>query len=288
MFMVRLKLPGGKLTADQYLAMDDICRDVRQRHAAHHDAAEHPVPRRPEGEPEGDDRGHQRRRCVTTLGGCGDVNRNVMACPAPLPDAARKLNMELCDAVAAALAPKAGMQAYHEIWLNGEKQPTPATKPDEPIYGKIYLPRKFKIAFALPDDNCIDIFANCLGFWRSSRTASRSATTSSSAAAWADEQQARHLPAARAADLLRRPDRKSSTAAEAVVKLFRDHGNRGDRKRARLKYVVHDWGVEKFREVFDRDYFKHTAARAEDAADHRPRPAPRLARQGDGKWFLGV
>ncbi len=58
MFMIRLKLPGGKLTADQYLAMDDICGQLRQRHAAHHDAAELPVPRRPEDEPEG----HHRRR----------------------------------------------------------------------------------------------------------------------------------------------------------------------------------------------------------------------------------
>ena len=77
-------------------------------------------------------------------------------------------------------------------------------------------------------------------------------------------------------------------AAEAVVKLFRDHGNRADRKRARLKYVVHDWGVEKFREVFARDYFQKPLV-----------PPSRLPitgldlhlgwhPQGDGKWFLGL
>ena len=69
MFMIRLKLPGGKLTADQYLAMDDICGEVRQRHAARHHAAELPVPRRAEAEPEGHDRRRSTTRSLTTLGG---------------------------------------------------------------------------------------------------------------------------------------------------------------------------------------------------------------------------
>ena len=174
---------------------------------------------------------------VTSLGGCGDVNRNVMACPAPLPGAARKQMQELADAVATHLAPKAGTGAYHEIWLNGEKQTAPAEAPDvppadappevaEPIYGKLYLPRKFKVGFSLPDDNCIDILAQCLGFLcvtengvpvgynvyvggGQGRTNSREDTFA--------------YPAACLGFVT--PE-EVVAASEAVIKLYRDHGNR--------------------------------------------------------------
>src|SRR5262245_36809551 len=121
MFMIRLKLPGGKLTADQYLAMDDICgkygngtlrittRQSFQLHGvlkANLKATMQAI----------------NATLVTTLGACGDVNRNVIACPAPLPDPTRKMMQEHADAVAKHLAPKAGMQSYHEVWLNGEAQ----------------------------------------------------------------------------------------------------------------------------------------------------------------------
>ena len=77
-------------------------------------------------------------------------------------------------------------------------------------------------------------------------------------------------------------------AAEAVVRLFRDHGNRADRKRARLKYVMHDWGVEKFREVFFRDYFQHPRATAEDAPITGLDLHHGWHGMGNGKWFLGL
>src|SRR5262245_15254769 len=162
MFMIRLKLPGGKLTADQYLAMDDICgkwgnstlRVTTRQSFQFHGVLKTNLKPTMAGINEA---------LVTTLGACGDFNRNVISCPAPLGDATRRLNQELCDAVATALTPKAGKQAYHETWLNGEKLAEPE-KADEPLYGKTYLPRKFKTAFSLPDDNCTDLLAHCLGF----------------------------------------------------------------------------------------------------------------------------
>ena len=180
-------------------------------------------------------------------------------------------------------------QAYHEIWLNGEKLGRPRTQPDdEPIYGKVYLPRKFKVGVrpagrqlhrhprpgpGLPGhrrERHARRLQPLVGGGRGRRTASPTPTRCSPS---------------RSASSTRRSGRGG---ARRSCKLFRDHGNRADRKRARLKYVMHDWGVEKFREVFYRDYFPHAAAAAEGRADHRPRPAPRLARQGDGKWFLGL
>jgi sulfite reductase (ferredoxin) len=289
-FMIRLKLPGGKLTADQYLVMDELCekyangtlRVTTRQSIQFHGILKHDLKFTIAG---------FNAALVTSLGGCGDVNRNVMACPAPLPDAARKQMQKLADDVAAHLAPKSGTQAYHEIWLNGEKQTDPNAAPvevAEPIYGKVYLPRKFKIAFSLPNDNCTDILANCLGFLcvvengvpvgynvyvggGQGRTNSRDDTFA--------------YPAVCLGFVT--PDEVIATS-EAVIKLYRDHGNRADRKRARLKYVVADWGAEKFREVYERDYWQKPMTPAKNAPITGLDLHHGWYGQGDGKWFLGL
>lgn len=290
MFMIRLKLPGGKLTADQYLAMDDICGEFANgtlRLTTRQSIQFHGVLK-----------GNLKATMaainaslVTTLGACGDVNRNVLSCPAPLPDPARAQMMVDCEAVAERLAPKAGKQSYHEVWLNG----TPMNFGDatdaatvEPLYGKTYLPRKFKVAFSLPHDNCTDILAQCLGYLAiteggkpvgynlfagggQGQTNSNPDTYPLTAQPVGFIELGEVLP-----------------AAEGILKLFRDHGNRADRKRARLKYVMKDWGVEKFRDVFYRDYF--TGPRRD------PREAPITGldlhhgwqTMGGGKFFLGL
>jgi sulfite reductase (ferredoxin) len=289
MFMIRLKLPGGKLTSDQYLTMDDICgqygngtlRITTRQSFQFHGVLKPNMKSAMQA---------INATLVTTLGGCGDVNRNVLACPAPLPDPTRKQMQELADAVAAHLAPTAGKKAYHEVWLNGE-QVSFDDKPAEvaePIYGKTYLPRKFKVAFALPHDNCTDVLSNCLGFLAISEkgepigynlyAGGGQGQTNGNADTYPLNGQV--VGFVEPGEVV--------AAAEGICKLFRDHGNRADRKRARLKYVMHDWGVEKFRDVFYRDYF------------HGPRRAPKEApitgldlhhgwqSMGSGKWFLGI
>src|SRR5262249_683855 len=115
---------------------------------------------------------------LTTLGACGDVERNVMACPAPHAHDAVHAELQATAArLASHLAPRSG--AYHEIWLNvtavvGNGQtlsaspplthhPSPPTTEEEPLYQKTYLPRKFKTGLALPEDNCIDVYGQDLG-----------------------------------------------------------------------------------------------------------------------------
>lgn len=288
MMMIRLRLPGGVMTPDQYLAMDDIC----ERHAngtlrftTRQSIQLHGVLKKNLKQTIAD----INHTLLSTISACGDVNRNVISCPAPLPDAARKLNNELCHAVADHLTPHAGKQAYHEIWLNGESV-TPPGEPEvaEPIYGKLYLPRKFKTAFGVPDDNCVDIQANCLGFLAVSENGrpvgynvlvgGGMGMTNSKPDTFP------HL----AKELCFVEPDQVVAAAEAVVKLFRDHGNRSDRKRARLKYVVADWGVEKFREVFARDYFRSPLV----LPKHAPITGVDLHlgwhSQGGDRWFYGV
>ncbi len=288
MFMVRLKLPGGKLSPQQYLAMDDICEKFANgtlRLTTRQSIQFHGILK-----------GNLKNSIaamndafVSTLGACGDVNRNVLACPAPTGDPVRAQMQELADRVAAHLAPKAGSGAYHEIWLNGEKQSTFAA-PDqaEPIYGDIYLPRKFKAGFALPHDNCTDILAQCLGYLA---IAENNQPVGYNLYVGGGQGNTNSKPdtyplLAQALGFLE-PD-EVIQAAEAVVRLFKDHGNRTDRKRARLKYVMKDWGVEKFKDVFERDYFK----RPLKPLRHAPIAGLDLhlgwQRQSNGRFFLGL
>ena len=117
-FMVRVRIPGGRLTADQYLALDATRRPLRQRFAAGHDAAEHPVPRRRQARAEGGDR-RDRRALLTTLAACGDVVRTVTTVPAPLRDPVHRRLEDDARRLSTHLLPKTG--AYHEIWVDGEK-----------------------------------------------------------------------------------------------------------------------------------------------------------------------
>lgn len=286
MFMIRLKLPGGRLTAEQYRAMDDIAgrhangtlRVTTRQSIQFHGVLKESLKATIAGINDA---------LLSTLGACGDVNRNVIACPAPLPDPTRRQMQELAAAVAAHLAPKAGGQSYHEIWLNGARVGDPEPV-EEPIYGKVYLPRKFKVGFALPDDNCTDILAQCLGY-----LAIRENGMPVGYNLYAGGGQGRTngktetFPHLAEPICFVEPD-EVVAASEAVVKLFRDHGNRADRKRARLKYVVHDWGVERFREVLARGYWgkplrmpKYAPITGLDL-HHGWQP------QGNGKWFLGL
>ena len=288
MFMIRLKLPGGKLTADQYLVLDDLAgryangtlRVTTRQSIQFHGVLKSNLKATIAGFNEA---------LVSSLGGCGDVNRNVMACPAPLGDPARKEAQRLADAVAAHLAPRSGGKAYHEIWLNGEKQDVPGDAGEaEPIYGKVYLPRKFKTAVSLPEDNCVDLLAQCLGFLtvrENGQPVGYNLYVGGGQGQTNSKPDTYPLLAQPIAYL--DPD-EVVPAAEAVCKLFRDHGNRADRRRARLKYVVHDWGVEKVREVFARDYFHNPLRPPKDVPitgldlHHGWHP------QGNGTWFLGL
>src|SRR5262245_6498714 len=157
-FMVRCKIPGGRVTAAQYLGLDDLAgrhangtlRITSRQGIQLHGVLKRDLKATIAGINE---------TLLTTLGACGDVNRNVMACPAPLRGVRDQLQRD-ADRLAAHLAPRTS--AYHEIWLDGKPAEAPR-QDDEPIYGKVYLPRKFKIGLALPEDNCVDVYAQDLG-----------------------------------------------------------------------------------------------------------------------------
>ena len=306
MFMIRLKLPGGKLTPEQYLGMDDLAgtyangtiRFTTRQSIQFHGVLKGDLVRTMAG---------INATLVTTLGGCGDVNRNVMACPAPTGDPVRVQMQELADMVAAHLAPTAAKQSYHEIWLNGEPvasrvsddageaSPVPSlarlagtSTTEEPIYGRTYLPRKFKVGFALPEDNCTDILSQCLGFLavvEGGRAVGYNLYAGGGQGMTNSKPDT--FPYLAMPVCFVTPD-EVVAASEAVVKLFRDHGNRADRKRARLKYLMHDWGVEKFREVFAQDYWHKPLAPVRDVPITGLDLHLGWQPMGAGKWFLGL
>src|SRR5262249_26242477 len=158
---------------------------------------------------------------------------------------------------------------------------------DEPIYGKTYLPRKFKIGFGLPDDNCIDVFAQDLGLLahvEGGRVAGYDVLVGGGMGkTHGNEKTFPHL----AKPICFVPREGVVAMAEAVVKLFRDHGNRADRKRARIKYVVHDWGVERFRAMLS-EYVGGELRLPRDPTVHGFDLHLGAHPQGDGRWWYGV
>jgi sulfite reductase (ferredoxin) len=284
MFMVRCKIPGGKLTAKQYLAVDELagqCANGTLRFTTRQGIQLHGVLK---GDLKTTIAGIN--GCLlSTLGACGDVERNVMACPAPdRRDSVRTQLQVGADRIASHLAPRT--KAYHEIWLNGEKLPANVEN-EEPIYGKVYLPRKFKTGLALPEDNCIDVYAQDLGFLADIHNGSVVGydvhVGGGMGMSHGNEDTfpyvGRPICHVHADELV--------PTAEAVVKLFRDHGNRANRKRARIKYLVHDWGVERFRTVLT-DYVGRPLALPRGLQATGFQTHLGWHAQGDAKWYYGV
>ncbi|MDA7822247.1 NADPH-dependent assimilatory sulfite reductase hemoprotein subunit [Opitutales bacterium] len=240
-FMIRVRVPGGVCTPSQWIGIDELAdkfgestlklttrqafqlygvlkRNLKQTMKEINDTL------------------------LDTLAACGDVNRNVMSPANPFESALHQQALDVAQKLHDHLTPKTS--SYAEIWLDGEKQGAIGEEEEEPIYGKTYLPRKFKIAVALPPRNDVDVFSNCLGFVGIAdgdnilgynvlvggglgMTHGKTAT----------------YP--RLADVIGfcSPEQVVQVAEE-VVKIQRDFGDRSDRRHARMKYTVDDRGAD--------------------------------------------
>src|SRR5216684_111707 len=282
-FMVRCRIPGGVLTGEQYLVIDELADrygngtlrvTTRQGNQFH-------------GVLKGDLKATIRSVndvLVTTLGACGDMVRNVISCPAPLEDALREEVLRVARHVSDHLLPRTG--AYHEIWLDGEPVAGRPTEPD-PIYGTRYLPRKFKLAFAFPDDNCCDVHSNDLGFLVVTQ-GGRLAGFNVLVGGGMGRTHGKTDTYPRLADTLGfAKTGEVREVAEAVVKVQRDHGNRDDRRHARLKYLLDKQGLDWFRDQVERQLGRRLAPAASvqvsDIEDHLG-----WHEQGRARSFLGV
>ena len=290
-FMIRTCVPGGKLTADQLLSAIDLGDEVGNgtirlttRQAIQH-----------HGVVKGDLRPFMQRVHdiqMTTLAACGDVERNIMCCPAPIHGNPVRDEMQaMVDKLARHLAPRT--RAYYEIWLTdpdtGEKTlagGTSGEKDVEPIYGPTYLPRKFKTAFALPEDNCTDVYANDLGFLVVHENGKILGYNVLAGGGMGVTPSAAKTFPALAKRLGFVPPEDVCAIAEAIVKVQRDYGNRSDRKVARLKYTIHTMGLENFRAKVE-EYFGKPLAPCHPADVHGFDDHIGWFPQGDGRYFYG-
>ena len=261
-FMIRLRIPGGLVAPKQWIALDDIAttfangtlRMTTRETFQYHGVIKSNLKRTMQA---------INAACLDTLAACGDVNRNVMSTANPYLSPVHREAYELAKNLSVHLLPKTG--AYHEIWLDGDKvtdHSGPAKPETEPLYGPLYLPRKFKIVVAIPPDNDVDIFAHDLGYIaivEHGKLAGYNVTAGGGMGMTHGELDT--FP--RTADLLGFCTPEEAVGiGEKVLTVQRDWGNRSVRKRARLKYTIEDRGLEAFRaEVEKRIGFKFAPPR---------------------------
>ena len=248
-FMARVRLPGGVCTPQQWLRMDEIASDyangtlrlTTRQTWQFHGVIKQNLRRTMQA---------INQACLDTIAACGDVNRNVMSASNPHLSKAHGEALELARAISEHLLPRT--RAYREIWLEGEKIVGGEVE-DEPIYGRTYLPRKFKTVVAVPPDNDVDVYAHDLGFIAvvGANGAIEGWNVTIGGGMGMTHGEPDTYP--RTADVMAfcRPG-QAVEVAEKVVLVQRDFGDRTNRKHARLKYTVDDHGVAWFRAEVER------------------------------------
>src|SRR5215470_14754920 len=282
-FMVRVRIPGGRLTADQYLALDDLAerygngslrvttRQSIQFHGVLKPELKATIAAINEA-------------LLTTLAACGDVVRTVTTVPVPIRDAVHRRLEEDARRLSTYLLPKTG--AYHEIWVDGEKV-TADEEPTDPLYGKRYLPRKFKAGLAIPEDNTIDVLTNDLAIVALfDGDALLGYNFLLGGGHGMTHNKPETYPRLATPVAFIEPDDLLDAAA-AVVRLHRDWGDRGNRRHARLKYIIAERGEAWARERLSEDLGK-------PLEPCRPMPDFQVPdhlgwhEQGDGRLYLGL
>ncbi|WP_436871541.1 assimilatory sulfite reductase (NADPH) hemoprotein subunit [Mammaliicoccus sciuri] len=247
-FMIRVRVPGGTATADQWIAMDDISTEyanntikltTRQAFQFHGilkrnlkssmQSINHAV--------------------MDSLAACGDVNRNVMCNPNPYQSGVHKEVDTLATKISDHLSPQTG--AYHEIWLDDEK--IVDTKEEvEPMYGKTYLPRKFKIGIAVPPSNDIDVYSQDIGLIaviEDDQLVGFNVTVGGGMGMTHGDTKT-YPQVGRLLGYF--PKEEAVDVCEKILTIQRDYGNRENRKNARFKYTVDRVGVDFIREELNK------------------------------------
>lgn len=299
-FMVRSRIPGGMLNAEQYLAMEEVAdkfangamrittRQVFQFHVVLKNNLKNNI-------------AAINHALLSTQSGCGDVVRNVTSSAAPTNSPKHKKIREDVEKIATFVRPKT--KAYKEIWLDEKDDSIKEREVDEqgrevdPLYGTNYMPRKFKIGIIIPEDNSIDVFTHDLGIvqiWEGDNFKGYNIMLGGGmgmkhepGAKWEEKKTYPRI----ATDIAFVGVDDLIPAVEAAVRLQRDHGDRSDRQHARLKYVVQEKGVELTKKTYE-EYFRKAGGKEfkEPVKGIKYEIHSHMGwhDQGDGKLFLGV
>lgn len=285
--MVRSKVPGGRLNADQYLIHDELAdrygnrslRITTRQGFQFHSVLKHNLKSVIRSIND---------KLGTTLGACGDNVRNVVTCPAPCENRIKARVYEYAKRISDQFLSKSG--AYHEIWLNGEKLKAEAesvARDPEPIYGKTYLPRKFKISIAFPEDNCVDVYTNDIGIVPEITDGALSGFNLLVGGGMGMSHGAKDTFPRLADPLCFVSPEEIVDLTKTIVLVQRDFGDRVSRKHARMKYLIHDRGLKWFQEEVEKRFGQNLAPAHpihwKGFQDHLG-----WNRQNDELWFLGI
>ena len=283
-FMIRVRVPGGVCTPAQWLGIDELAdkfgesslklttrqafqlygilkKNLKQTMKEINDTL------------------------LDTLAACGDVNRNVMSPANPFESKLHQQALDVAQQIHDHLTPKTS--SYAEIWLDGEKKGAVGEEEEEPIYGKTYLPRKFKIAVALPPRNDVDVFSNCLGFVgipEGDKVIGYNVLVGGGLGMT----HGKTATYPRLADVIGfcSPEQVVQVAEE-IVKIQRDHGDRSDRRHARMKYTVEDKGPDWILEELNRR-LGWPLEKARDFEFDSTTDRYGWTQDADGKWAYGL
>jgi sulfite reductase (ferredoxin) len=303
-FMLRTRSPGGFIPAELYLTLDrlaDTFGNGTLRVTTRQGFQIHGILKRNLKAAIA----NIVRSMGSTLGACGDLNRNVMAPPAPYRNRAEyQYAQDYANRIADLLTPQSG--AYYEIWLDGEKaisgEEHPEVKaarqrndyqtnlpdPKEPIYGEQYMPRKFKIAVTVPGDNSVDIYTQDISLIVITNAVGELEGFNVLAGGGLGRTHNKEETFARAADPIGYVAKDDVyDLVKAIVATQRDYGDRTQRRHARMKYLLNDWGVEKFRQRVER-YFGKALAPFKSLPEFKYKDFLGWHQQGDGKLFYGI
>ncbi|MFB2936247.1 sulfite reductase, ferredoxin dependent [Aerosakkonemataceae cyanobacterium BLCC-F154] len=241
----------------------------------------------------------------STLGACGDLNRNVMAPPAPYKNRPEyKYAWEYANNIADLLTPQSG--AYYEIWLDGEKVISAEEDPEvvaarkrntngtnfedkeEPIYGTHYMPRKFKCSVTVPGDNSVDLYSQDLSLVVITNSQGELTGFDVFAGGGLGRSHNQEQTFPRLADPICYVDKADVyDLVKAIVATQRDYGDRTNRRHARMKYLIEDWGLDKFKKVVE-GYFGKPLQPFKTLPEFKYLDFLGWQEQGDGKLFLGI
>lgn len=246
-FMIRIRMPAGVCTPEQWLKLDELAttyangtlRATTRQTFQYHGVIKSNLKRAMQAID---------NAALDTIAACGDVNRNVMATSNPHLSAAHDAAYELARTISEHLLPKTG--AWREIWIDGEKVAGGEAEAEEsePVYGRTYLPRKFKTVVAVPPDNDVDIYAHDLGYVAILDEAGELLGWNVTVGGGMGMTHGDDATFPRTADVMGFCTTEQATdVAEKVVTVQRDWGDRTNRKHARLKYTIETHGLDAFR-----------------------------------------
>jgi sulfite reductase (ferredoxin) len=303
-FMLRTRNPGGFIPPQLYLALDKMADDYGNgtlRATTRQGFQMHGILKK-----------NLKAAIATivknmgsTLGACGDLNRNVMAPPVPYKNRLEyQYAWEYADNIADLLTPQTG--AYYEIWLDGEKAISAEENPEvkaarqsngngtivhegeEPLYGSHYMPRKFKCSVTVPGDNSVDIFSQDVSLVVITNKKKELQGFNVYAGGGLGRTHNKEETFARAADPIGYVEKADIyNLVKAILATQRDYGDRFNRRHARMKYLINDWGVEKFTTTVE-GYFGKKIAPMKPLPPFKYEDFLGWEEQGDGKLFLGI